>query len=429
MNRITADRTGSRGLRCGGVRRRRRWTLSGPLAPGRFAASSARLAGVLLVGAFFAGAAFAQTPYFPKRHNWQTQSPEEAGFDPAALDEAIEFAVASESDAPRDLALNHELTFAREPFGSRIGPTTVRGALSGIVVRGGFLVAEWGPTEKVDMTFSVSKTFLSTVVGVLYDDDLISSVDDRVGPYMPNDELFGSEHNESITWDHLLRQTSDWQGELFGKPDWADRPVGDHPFEYPDRPMHEPGTHYKYNDVRVNLLALAALEVVREPLPVVLRYRIMDPIGASNRWRWHGYENSWVMIDGRKLQSVSGGGHWGGGMHLSGRDLARFGLLFLRMGNWNGRQLISEDWIEMARTPGRVNPGYGYMNWFLNHPVERDGESVKSVPAAPDSAVTFRGAGSNIVYVDWENDLVVVVRWIEGGAVAPFLGKVLAALE
>ena len=234
---------------------------------------------------------------------------------------------------------------------------------------------------------------------------------------------------ESITWDHLLRQTSDWQGTLFGKPDWADRPVGDHPFEYPDRPMHKPGTHYKYNDVRVNLLALAALHVVRDPLPVVLRKGIMEPIGASNRWRWHGYENSWVMIDGRNVQSVSGGGHWGGGMHISGRDLARFGYLFLRMGNWKGSQLISEEWIGMARTPGEVNPSYGYMNWFLNGPVERDGEMVKSIPDAPDTAVTFRGAGSNIVYVDWENDLVVVVRWIQGGAVSPFIGKVLAALR
>ena len=82
----------------------------------------------------------------------------------------------------------------------------------------------------------------------------------------------------------------------------------------------------------------------------------------------------------------------------------------------------------MARTPGDVNPSYGFMNWFLNDPVERNGEMVKSIPAAPESAVTFRGAGSNIVYVDWENDLVVVVRWIQGGAVAPFIERVLGAM-
>ena len=227
----------------------------------------------LLVHAFAA----AQENYFPPRGDWETRSPEAAGFDPEALEDAVRFAVASESDAPRDLALNHELTFGREPHGELVGPTTVRGALSGIVVKDGYLVREWGPVRKVDMTFSVSKTFLSTVVGLLFDAGLIASVHDRVGDYMPDDELFGSEHNDSITWDHLLRQTSDWEGMLWGKPDWADRPVGDHPFEYPDRPMHEPGTFYKYNDVRVNLLALAALEVVREPLPVVLREAIMDP--------------------------------------------------------------------------------------------------------------------------------------------------------
>lgn len=385
--------------------------------------------GIALLWLLVGSVAAAQPAYFPDRHDWETRAPEDAGFDPALLEEAAAFARSSESGAPRDLAVNHELSFGREPHGTLIGPTTVRGDLSGIVVRGGRLVKEWGPVHKVDMTFSVSKTFLSTAVGLLWDRGLIASVDDRVGPYMPDDELFGSAHNDSITWDHLLRQTSDWQGTLWDKPDWADRPVGDHPYEYPDRPMHEPGSFYKYNDVRVNLLALAALHVVRDPLPLVLRDGIMDPIGASNRWRWHGYENSWVMIDGRQVQSVSGGGHWGGGMHISARDLARFGYLFLRMGNWNGEQLISEEWISMARTPGKVNPSYGYMNWFLNGPVERDGAMVKSIPAAPDSAVTFRGAGSNIVYVDWENDLVVVVRWIQGGAVSEFIAKVLAALE
>ena len=279
---------------------------SGALRPKR-----ARLAAFSAFGLFgAAGLALAQSAYFPERHDWRTVAPAEAGFDADRLQEAMDFASASESDAPRDLALNHELSFGSEPFGSRIGPTTVRGDLSGLVIRGGAIVAEWGPSQKVDMTFSVSKTFLSTTVGLLYDDGLIESVHDQVGPYMSTDDLFGSDHNRSITWDHLLRQTSDWQGTLFGKPDWADRPVGDHPFEYPDRPMHEPGTFYKYNDVRVNLLALAALEVVRDPLPVVLRERIMNPIGASSRWRWHGYENSWVMIDGRRVQSVSGGGHW-----------------------------------------------------------------------------------------------------------------------
>jgi CubicO group peptidase (beta-lactamase class C family) len=372
----------------------------------------------------------AQT-YFPGRQEWEKRSPEEMGMSSALLSEAIAFAVASESDAPKDLALAHELSdFAREPYGFRVGPTTVRAPLNGLVIRGGYIVAEWGETSKVDMTFSVTKTFLSTVVGLAYDRRLIGSLNDPAKDYVGPEflDLFASEHNQKITWDHLLRQTSDWEGTLWGKPDWADRPEGEKPSDYPNRKKYEPGTHYKYNDTRVNLLALVALNVWRRPLPQVLNEHVMEPIGASKTWRWHGYENSWVELDGVKMQSVSGGGHWGGGMHISARDLARFGYLFQRMGVWGDRRIVSEDWIRLARTPG-VNPNYGFMNWFLNRPVGEDGKAAaKPIPAAPESSVTFRGAGANIVYIDWENDLVVVVRWI-GDGLPEFIGKVLGAIQ
>ena len=372
----------------------------------------------------------AQT-YFPGRHDWQKRTPEEMGMSSARLKDAIDFGIASESDAPKDLALAHELSaFAREPFGQRIGPTTVRAPLNGLVVRGGYIVAEWGETSKVDMTFSVTKTFVSTVVGLAFDRGLIGSLNDRakdaVGPEFQ--DLFASEHNQKITWDHLLRQTSDWEGTLWGKPDWADRPEGEKPADYPNRKKHEPGTRYKYNDVRVNLLALVALNVWRRPLLQVLNEYVMEPIGASHTWRWHGYDNSWVELDGERMQSVSGGGHWGGGMHISAKDLARFGYLFQRNGVWGDRRIISEEWIRLARAPG-VNPNYGFMNWFLNHSVAEDGKpAAKPIPEAPDSSVTFRGAGANIVYIDWDNDLVVVVRWI-GEGLPEFIAKVLGAIQ
>jgi CubicO group peptidase (beta-lactamase class C family) len=373
---------------------------------------------------------FAQT-YFPERLDWQKRSPEEMGMSSERLKEAIDLAIRSESPAPKDLALDHELSsFGREPFSELIGPTTVRAPLNGLVIRGGYVVAEWGETTKVDMTFSVTKTFLSTVVGLAWDRGLIKNLNDRAMDYLPppeREELFGSEHNQPITWDHLLRQTSDWEGTLWGKTDWGDRPEGDDPNEWPHRVKHEPGTHYKYNDVRVNVLALVALHVWRRPLQQVLNENVMEPIGASSTWRWHGYENSWIELDGQKIQSVTGGGHWGGGMHINARDMARFGYLFLRNGKWKDRRIISEDWMRMARTPG-VNPSYGFMNWFLNYPVTgEDGKTTKAIPAAPDSAVTFRGAGANIIYIDWENDLIVVVRWI-GTAFPEFIEKVLASV-
>ena len=178
--------------------------------------------------------------------------------------------------------------------------------------------------------------------------------------------LFDAPHNATITWEHLLRQTSDWQGTLWGKPDWADRPEGQTPADWPNRKLSEPGTRYKYNDVRVNVLALAALHVCGGRCREVLREEVMEPIGASSTWRWHGYDNSWIDLDGQRMQSMTGGGHWGGGMFITARDMARFGYLFLRNGKWKDRQIVSPKWIAMARTPGPANPNYGFMNWFLN---------------------------------------------------------------
>ena len=68
----------------------------------------------------------------------------------------------------------------------------------------------------------------------------------------------------------------------------------------------------------------------------------MDPIGASSSWHWEGYENSWVEIDGQRMHSVPGGGHWGGGLFISAWDQARFGLLCLHRGHWGTRQIYSE---------------------------------------------------------------------------------------
>ena len=362
--------------------------------------------------------------YFPPRGQWERRTPEQEGMNAARLQDAVDFSIANENPATKDMALDLNLTFGlREPMFKILGPTRPRGGMTGLVIRHGYVVAEWGDPDRVDMTHSVTKSFLSTVVGLAWERGMIRDLGDKAKDYMPTPELFEGEHNGKITWEHLLRQTSDWSGTLWGMPDWADRPVGEKPGDYPNRPMHEPGTFYKYNDVRVNLLALVTLNVWRRPLPQVLREYVMDPIDASNRWRWYGYDNSWVNIDGEKMQSVSGGGHFGGGMFINAWDMARFGHLFLHQGRWGDRQIVSEKWIAMARTPGPANENYGFMNWFLN-------TNRKPIPNAPATAVTFQGNGANIVYIDWDHDLVVVVRWIRGGgALNEFIGKVLGAIE
>ena len=361
--------------------------------------------------------------YFPDRLDWQRKKPEEVGMRSAQVAEAVQLAVASDTPGPRDMTLFLHNSFSREPFSTVIGPIKDRGPASGLITRRGYIVAEWGEPARADITNSVTKTFLTTVVGLAWQRGLIRDVNDRARDYMPPDvDLFEAAHNRPITWDHLLRQTSDWQGTLWGKPDWADRPVGQKPEDWPNRPMHEPGTHFKYNDVRVNVLALAALHVWRRPLPQVLREHVMDPIGASSTWRWYGYDNSWVELDGQRMQSVSGGGHWGGGMFIDSFDMARFGYLFLRHGMWRDQSIVSERWIEMARTPGPDNDSYGFANWYLN-------TDRKALPAAPATAVRFVGNGSNIVYIDWENDIVAVFRWIRNDrALNDVIARLLASL-
>ncbi len=368
--------------------------------------------------------ASAQAPaYFPPRGDWERRSPEQAGMDPARLQQAIDFSLAHESPGPKDEALDLKQSFGgREPLWRLLGPTQPRGGMTGLVIRHGYVVAAWGDPARVDMTHSVTKTFLTTVVGLAWQRGLIPDLSARASDFLPPSDPAAAEHNAPITWEHLLRQTSDWSGTLWDIPDWADRPVGATPADHPHRPMHAPGTFFKYNDIRVNLLALAALQVWRRPLPDVLRAEVMDPIGASDTWHWYGYENSWVEIDGRRMQSVSGGGHFGGGMFIDAWDLARFGYLFLEHGRWAGREIVSEKWIVLARTPGPANPLYGFANWFLN-------TGRKAFPSTPATSVTFQGNGANIVYVDWDHDLVVVVRWINGQSLDEFLGRVLAAIK
>jgi CubicO group peptidase (beta-lactamase class C family) len=363
-------------------------------------------------------------PYFPDRFEWQHKKPADVGMDSVRLDEAVKFAIANENPANRDLNLTLATTFGRsEPFDTPIGPVKARAPANGLITRHGYIVAEWGEPKSVDMTFSVTKTFLTTVVGLAWQRGLIKDVNDYARDYMPPGvDLFEAPHNQTIRWDHLLRQTSDWQGTLWGKPDWADRPEGDKPADWPNRKLYEPGTHYKYNDVRMNVLALAALHVWRRPLPEVLREEIMEPISASSTWRWHGYENSWIELDGRRVQSMTGGGHWGGGMFINAYDMARFGYLFLRNGKWKDRPIVSEKWMQMARTPGPANANYGFANWFLN-------TNKRLLPAASEAAVYFEGNGSNIIYIDWDNDLVAVVRWIQNGPpFQEFVAKLLSSL-
>lgn len=359
----------------------------------------------------------AQDYYFPERNaTWEVKSPNVYRIDEAKLGAAVEFANANEYSGSRDLRIAILKGFEREPFHKILGPTKKRGGPAGMILKNGYVIAQWGDTKRVDMTFSVTKSFLSTTAGLALDQGLITSAHDKASQYIW-DGTFDGEHNSKITWEHLLQQNSAWSGELWGGKDWADRPprdgdIDDWKFEKPK----EPGTFMEYNDVRVNVLAYALTHVWRKPLPQVLKENIMDPIGASSTWRWHGYDHAWTEIDGLQMKSVTGGGHSGAGLFISTEDMARFGLLFLNKGKWKNEQLISEDWIQQAITPSIPNSNYGYM-WWLNQKGDRHWEGLS------ENLYYAAGFGGNFIVIDTERDMVVVTRWLEPNKIGEFMSK------
>lgn len=364
----------------------------------------------------------AQQDYFPERNaNWEQVTPATAAMDETAIDALIAFAKANEYSGSRDLRIAILEGFKREPFHEILGPTKKRGGPAGMILKGGKVVAQWGDTQRVDMTFSVTKSFLSTMAGLAIDQQLIKSVDDPVGAYIW-DGTFNGKHNSSISWRQLLQQNSAWQGTLFGGKDWADRPpregdLDDWQYAAPKTP----GTVMEYNDVRVNVLAYSLTHVWRKPLPQVLKEEIMDKIGATTTWRWHGYKEAWTEIDGLQMKSVTGGGHSGAGIFISAEDMARFGLLFLNDGIWKKDRLLSSQWIQEAITPSTPNVNYGFM-WWLNKQGPRHWEGVG------DDVFYAAGFGGNFIVVDRTNDLVVVTRWLEPSKVGAFMKLVQKAL-
>jgi CubicO group peptidase (beta-lactamase class C family) len=297
-----------------------------------------------------------------------------------------------------------------------------RSGTNGVVLRHGYIVAEFGDTKANDPVYSVAKSFLSTTASVAFGKGLIRGVDDPVRAYV-KDGGYDSAHNAKITWKNHLQQESEWEGVMWGKNAnfLGKEEFGDQQMR--PREIREPGSYYEYNDTRINRLSLSLARVFGKGLPEILKENIMDPIGASRDWTWHGYgDNSTTEVNGKQVESVSGGTRWGGGLWINSQDLARFGLLILNKGNWNGKQLISEKWIKDATTPSAHGPDYGYL-WWLN-------TTRNHWPSGPASSFAAIGAGGNIVWIDPEHDIVIVWHWHGAGdAMDGMIQRVLASIK
>lgn len=374
----------------------------------------ALVAATLVAGMAPAFAAAQAAPYFPPAGQWARKTPAELGMDADKLAAAVAFAQAHETTRARDFS-DQQQTFG-QPLGSL---PTRRAATNGLVVYKGYVVAEFGDTHFVDPTYSVAKSMLATVTGIAVRDGKIADLDAPVGKTV-HDGGYASASNAQVTWKQHLHQETEWEGSLWGKN--ADF-VGKEAFgagERKPRALEAPGHHYEYNDVRINRLALSLLRVFGTSVPDVFQREVMDPIGASDTWKWVPYTNSYVELDGKLVPSVSGGTRWGGGMWIDSWDMARFGYLWLRGGNWAGRQILPPGYVRQALVPSEHGPDYGYLFWLNT--------KGKNLPGLPPTAYAALGAGSNDIVISPEHDLVVVWRW-HAGNTAEFSRRVIEAIR
>jgi CubicO group peptidase (beta-lactamase class C family) len=355
------------------------------------------------------------TSYFPAAGTWQHKSPEEVGMDTIKLLEAVAWAEA------HGAKWSYEKDQVRT-FGKVLGPLPAkRAATNGIILRHGYIVAEFGDTKTNDPVYSVAKSFISTAASVAVAKGLIRSVDDRVADYV-HDGGYDSPHNAKITWKNHLQQESEWEGKLWGKnANFLGELEFGNGMKKP-REIQDPGTFYEYNDVRINRFSLSLARVFGKGLPEVLKENIMDKIGASHDWTWQGYgAKSTVEINGKPVESVSGGTRWGGGLWINSQDMARFGLLFLNQGNWDGQQLVSKQWVRDATTPSAHGPDYGYL-WWLN-------TEHKKWPSGPPSSFAAVGNGGNIIWIDPDDDIVLVWHWHDDKALDGMIARVVGSVK
>jgi CubicO group peptidase (beta-lactamase class C family) len=341
--------------------------------------------------------------------------------DPHDLHPAAAAALAAPCPWPHDIrAVIEGETFDPPPWNVVIGPVYPRGGPSGVVVQHGQAVARWGDGARCDQAFSVAKSYLGLLVAVALDRGLIADLAEPVSARI-DDPAFASDRNRQATWRQLLDQTSEWGGELFGIPYTVDRDRQLAPNESGDRmdrntPLRDPGTYWDYNDIRVNALCLAMTRLFGQSLGDTLA-SVHSAFAPETGFRWHGYgARSTIEVDGRGIEVVVGGSHWGGGVVTSVDHLLTLGRIVLQGGVDGTHRCVGEEALRTVLHPCPLQPIYGGL-WWLNT------DRALYPEASPDSVFAM-GIGTNVIYVEPSLDLVAVARWIRPDVIGGWIAAI-----
>ena len=275
------------------------------------------------------------------------------------------------------------------PYNRLRGPVHARGPVSGVVWQHGLEIAAWGEPDRAELTFSVAKTYLAMLAGVAHGQGLLPDADEPVVERVPGIGFESRAQPRRSPGPCCCSRPANGKAAASACPTrWtatARSRIDPHPpsgRKGDARPLQTPGSYWEYNDVRINQLSLALLHLFGAPLPEVLREQVMRPIGASDGWAWRGYDDAWVELPAaggrpaRRVQSVPGGTHWGGGVSIGARDQARLGQLLLDGGRHGGRQVIPAAWVRAMFEPCAIAPFYGGLLWL-----NRDGRNFPGASA------------------------------------------------
>lgn len=327
---------------------------------------------------------------------------------------------------PRDIrAVIENETFDPPPWNVLLGPVRPRGDPSGAVMKDGRIVSTWGDTRRIDMVFSVTKSYVGLLAAAALDRGLIPSFAQPVAASV-DDPAFASPRNCVVTWRQLLDQTSEWEGTLFGVPDTVDRDRQLAPTDDPARfdratPLRKPGTYWDYNDARVNALCLALTRLFRRSLPDVLA-DLHPAFADRDSWHWDGYgHRSETEIGGCATPVVVGGGHWGGGMAATVRHHLALGGLVLGRGAFEGSRAVSAEALDALLMPCALQSVYGGL-WWLN-------TNQALFPPAPPDSVFAMGVGSTIIWIAPSLGMVTCIRWVTPEAVPDILATAVCAAK
>jgi len=229
-----------------------------------------------------------------------------------------------------------------------------------MLVRHGVVVAEgwWQPesAEKAHVLYSLSKSFTSTAVGLAIAEGKLS-LNDLVLKFFPEDAPENPSGNlKSMRVRDLLTMSTGHETEpkFTADTSWVKTFLA-HPVP------HKPGTHFRYNTPATYMASAIVQKVTGQTVLDYLKPRLFEPLGIeSPEW-------------GNSPQGITYGGF---GLFLRTEEIARFGQLYLQKGQWKGRTLIPEDWVEQATArqvsngsdPDRDwDQGYGFQFWRCRH--------------------------------------------------------------